>query len=126
MDPGQEHLLLLPPSSLWEVHSVRGSNCMPCLLQGAEEKQRRGPVRVMGCALSGSGTARDPASTEEKRSPLTEGRLDVNDEREREGEADEAGFEPFLLSGAQKGLIRDSWKILHQDIARVGIIVFIR
>ncbi|RXM35707.1 hypothetical protein EOD39_3918 [Acipenser ruthenus] len=34
--------------------------------------------------------------------------------------------EPLPLSEAQKGLIRESWKILHEDIARVGIIMFIR
>nr|XP_020642959.1 neuroglobin-like isoform X1 [Pogona vitticeps] len=78
----------------------------------------------MGCALSSPATVPDPATLEEKLCPAPEGGLDSIGERERGGEGQTLG--PFLLSEAQKGLVRDSWKILHQDIARVGIIVFIR
>ncbi|XP_067317328.1 neuroglobin-like [Anolis sagrei] len=65
----------------------------------------------MGCALSG---AQDPPIAEEC-SPLDD-RLDLNQET----------TEPFPLSETQKELIRESWEILHKDITRVGIIVFIR
>uniref|UniRef100_A0A8C4X2B3 Neuroglobin-like n=1 Tax=Erpetoichthys calabaricus TaxID=27687 RepID=A0A8C4X2B3_ERPCA len=58
----------------------------------------------MGCALSGTGVNLSKAAPE----------------------SNAAGVEPFPLSEAQKELIRESWTILHQDIARVGIIMFIR
>ncbi|XP_041092336.1 uncharacterized protein LOC121304951 isoform X2 [Polyodon spathula] len=71
----------------------------------------------MGCALSGPG---------------------VNPGSRTAPEANESGSDtvtgtgyrlksaPLPLSEAQKDLIRESWKILHEDIARVGIIMFIR
>ncbi|XP_041035158.1 x globin [Carcharodon carcharias] len=84
----------------------------------------------MGCALSGTGV--DPG----KPSP------DVNGPGPRTGtdsapgsglssrRLSEAGPSasrpPFPLSEEQKELVQESWKVLHQDIARVGIIMFIR
>ncbi|KAJ7303927.1 hypothetical protein JRQ81_011440 [Phrynocephalus forsythii] len=93
--------------------------------QVAEEKQRE-PARAMGCALSDAGTGQDPGGSEEKPCPSPECGLGLEGEREPRGEGEMTAPERFLLSEAQKGLVRNSWKILHQDIARVGIIVFIR
>ncbi|KAL8219946.1 UNVERIFIED_CONTAM: hypothetical protein K2H54_036562 [Gekko kuhli] len=77
----------------------------------------------MGCAVSGPNVNPDSAVSEEKRSPSLEGALDLKTDPERAG--DEEAPEPFLLSEAQKGQIRASWEVLHKDIARVGVIVFI-
>ncbi|XP_060114507.1 neuroglobin-like [Heteronotia binoei] len=78
----------------------------------------------MGCAVSGPDVNPDSALSEEKRSPSVEGALDLKTDPECKG--DEEPKEPFLLSEVQKELIRASWVILHKDIARVGVIVFIR
>ncbi|KAM6428454.1 neuroglobin-like isoform 2-T4 [Liasis olivaceus] len=74
----------------------------------------------MGCALSSSGDAADPTASEERRCSAPG--LDEDGKDASSGEV--AGA--FLLSAAQKELIRESWKILHKNISRVGIIVFIR
>ncbi|XP_067830899.1 x globin [Heptranchias perlo] len=86
----------------------------------------------MGCALSGTGV--DPA----KPSPDVNGsgpRLgtgcapDLGSGSGSQSLADpgSAASHPLLpLSEEQKELIQESWKILHQDITRVGIIMFIR
>lgn len=76
----------------------------------------------MGCALSGLGVTPAPAVPEEKRCPSPEGKLDP----EAEPEGVQEAVQGLPLSGAQKELIQASWQVLHKDIARVGIIVFIR
>ncbi|XP_032870405.1 neuroglobin-like [Amblyraja radiata] len=58
----------------------------------------------MGCALSGAG-----------------GEAGVLEPGEGSGPAEVPG-----LSGRQKQLLRASWDVLQQDIARVGVIMFIR
>ncbi|XP_077788538.1 neuroglobin-like [Podarcis muralis] len=75
----------------------------------------------MGCALSGPGVTPEPTFDVEKRGSFVEGGLDLSKETE-------CGENPEWLSllESQKALIRESWKILHKDIARVGVIVFIR
>nr|XP_056703526.1 neuroglobin-like [Euleptes europaea] len=78
----------------------------------------------MGCTLSSANVNPDSAVTEEKRSPSPEGALGLKTDPECRG--GEEPKEPFLLSEDQKELIRASWEILHKDIARVGVIVFIR
>ncbi|XP_077174681.1 neuroglobin-like [Paroedura picta] len=78
----------------------------------------------MGCAVSGPNVNPDSAITEEKRSPSLEGAPDLKTDLGCGGS--EEPQEPLLLSEAQKELIRASWVILHKDIARVGVIVFIR
>ncbi|XP_054855563.1 neuroglobin-like [Eublepharis macularius] len=78
----------------------------------------------MGCALSGPSVSPDLAVSEEKRTPSQDGGLDFKTDLEHGG--DEEPKQPFLLSEAQKELIQASWEILHKDIARVGVIVFIR
>ncbi|XP_051501935.1 neuroglobin-like [Myxocyprinus asiaticus] len=61
----------------------------------------------MGCAISGSGlTPRAP----EKRDRDTE----------NEGDA------PAHLSEHQIHMIKDSWRVIQEDIAKVGIIMFVR
>ncbi|XP_048474155.1 x globin [Rhincodon typus] len=73
----------------------------------------------MGCALSGTG--HDPGKAG----------VDVSGAAPR---SEAGGSElvasdshpPLPLSEQQKDLIQQSWKVLHQDIARVGIIMFIR
>lgn len=45
---------------------------------------------------------------------------------EAEPEGVQEAVQGLPLSGAQKELIQASWQVLHKDIARVGIIVFIR
>ncbi|KAM3829948.1 neuroglobin-like [Vipera latastei] len=83
------------------------------------------PARVgklvvqMGCALSSTGDAADPAGSEDWR-----GSAPGLDEEGADGSKGE-GEEAFPLSQAQKERIRESWNILHKNIARVGIIVFI-
>ncbi|XP_033014708.1 cytoglobin-2-like [Lacerta agilis] len=69
----------------------------------------------MGCALSGPGVTPEPTFSKEKRG------LDLSEETECAETP-----EPLHLSEPQKALIRESWKILHKDIARVGVIVFVR
>uniref|UniRef100_A0A8D0DSV4 Globin domain-containing protein n=1 Tax=Salvator merianae TaxID=96440 RepID=A0A8D0DSV4_SALMN len=78
----------------------------------------------MGCALSGSGVVQDPTASEEKRCSLAEDGPDSGEEGQRQG--DGKAPEALLLSEAQKALVQLSWEILHKDIARVGVIVFIR
>ncbi|XP_042295403.1 neuroglobin-like [Sceloporus undulatus] len=85
---------------------------------------RSGLWLEMGCALSGSGVTQDAPISEEKPCSSLESGFDLNEETELGG--DEEATESFPLSEVQKELIRESWKILHKDIARVGIIVFIR
>ncbi|XP_059496972.1 x globin isoform X1 [Stegostoma tigrinum] len=73
----------------------------------------------MGCALSGTGL--DPGkagvdvSSATPRSEAGGSELVASD-----------SYPPLPLSEQQKDLIQQSWKVLHQDIARVGIIMFIR
>ncbi|XP_033915060.3 neuroglobin-1-like [Acipenser ruthenus] len=71
----------------------------------------------MGCALSGPGvnTGSRPAPEANESGSGTD-----------TGTGSRLKSEPLPLSEAQKDLIRESWKILHEDIARVGIIMFIR
>ncbi|XP_066494251.1 uncharacterized protein [Tiliqua scincoides] len=92
------------------------------LLQRRSELARRlvrRPLgREMGCALSGSSVPPGPAGSEEQ----TDGKLDS----EAQAEGVQAAPEALPLSGAQKELIQASWQVLHKDIARVGVIVFIR
>ncbi|XP_061453475.1 cytoglobin-1-like isoform X2 [Rhineura floridana] len=97
-----------------------------CWFKGKGGYRLRVPAiwREMGCALSASGVTPDPTISEEKKCPSLEGGLDVSEETERR--CDGGVPEPFPLSESQKELIEESWKILHKDIARVGIIVFIR
>ncbi|XP_062995843.1 neuroglobin-like [Elgaria multicarinata webbii] len=78
----------------------------------------------MGCALSSPGIRSDAAISEEKRRSSLEDGLELPEEAECLG--DEEMPELFPLSEAQKELIQESWKVLHKDIARVGIVVFIR
>uniref|UniRef100_H3ARB7 Globin domain-containing protein n=1 Tax=Latimeria chalumnae TaxID=7897 RepID=H3ARB7_LATCH len=59
----------------------------------------------MGCVFSGSGIA-PSKSTPDINGSEAESRL--------------------ILSEPQKELIQESWRILHQDITRLGIIMFIR
>ncbi|XP_059839521.1 x globin [Hypanus sabinus] len=72
----------------------------------------------MGCALSGSGV--DPA----KPGPDVNGSAPAPPPED----SDESPASPPrpALTEEQKRLVRESWEILHQDIARVGIIMFIR
>ncbi|XP_063168699.1 neuroglobin-like [Candoia aspera] len=79
-----------------------------------------GLPRQMGCALSSPGDAADPTISEERRGPAPGLDEEGKDASHREV------AEALPLSEAQKELIRESWKILHKNITRVGIIVFIR
>uniref|UniRef100_A0A8D0L7P3 Globin domain-containing protein n=1 Tax=Sphenodon punctatus TaxID=8508 RepID=A0A8D0L7P3_SPHPU len=76
----------------------------------------------MGCALSGSGITLGKSISEAKRCPSLDGGLELKAESGEE----KIAAQPFPLLEPQKELIQESWKILHDDIARVGIIVFIR
>ncbi|XP_034648614.1 hemoglobin-2-like [Trachemys scripta elegans] len=78
----------------------------------------------MGCALSGSGIAPGKTISESKRSPSSENLAAPKAGPEHGGDGLGAG--PFPLADAQKERIQESWRILHDNIARVGIIVFIR
>ncbi|XP_048358069.1 neuroglobin-like [Sphaerodactylus townsendi] len=78
----------------------------------------------MGCTLSSPNVNPDLAVSEEKVSPSLEDVLDLTSDLQCR--VDEELQESFVLSEAQKELIRTSWEILHKDIARVGVIVFIR
>ncbi|XP_043536594.1 cytoglobin-1-like [Chiloscyllium plagiosum] len=73
----------------------------------------------MGCALSGTGLdpgkAAGDVNSPVPRSEAARSELIASD-----------SDPPLPLSEQQKELIRQSWVILHQDIARVGIIMFIR
>ncbi|MGH0171496.1 UNVERIFIED_CONTAM: hypothetical protein FKN15_061195 [Acipenser sinensis] len=75
----------------------------------------------MGCALSGPGVNHGGRTAPE-----------ANESGVESGSGGGTGTGAWLkseqlsLSEAQKGLIRESWKILNEDIARVGIIMFIR
>ncbi|XP_069043866.1 cytoglobin-1-like isoform X2 [Lepisosteus oculatus] len=86
----------------------------------------------MGCALSGSGVssgASAPDSAGSKRDRAAESTFASAGGSEIGG-ARGPGFrlksEPVPLTESQKDLIRESWKVVHQDIARLGIIMFIR
>ncbi|XP_026514694.1 cytoglobin-1-like [Terrapene carolina triunguis] len=78
----------------------------------------------MGCALSGSGIAPGKTISESKRSPSSENLAAPKAGPGHGGDGLGAG--PFPLADAQKERIQESWRILHDNIARVGIIVFIR
>ncbi|KAM9113122.1 LOW QUALITY PROTEIN: cytoglobin-1-like [Pangshura tecta] len=78
----------------------------------------------MGCALSGSGIAPGKTIAESKQCPSSENLAVSKAGPEPGGNGPGAG--PFLLADAQKERIQESWRILHDNIARVGIIVFIR
>ncbi|XP_026578651.1 neuroglobin-like [Pseudonaja textilis] len=74
----------------------------------------------MGCTLSSTGDAVDPAVSEDRRGSalaLEAKGTDPGSHGERE--------EAFPLSAAQKDSVRESWSVLHKNIARVGIILFI-
>ncbi|XP_039181056.1 neuroglobin-like [Crotalus tigris] len=73
----------------------------------------------MGCAFSSTGDAADPAVSEAWRGSALGLEEEGADGSRGEGEG------AFPLSQAQKEWIRESWNILHKNIARVGIIVFI-
>ncbi|XP_053123944.1 cytoglobin-1-like [Hemicordylus capensis] len=79
----------------------------------------------MGCALSCPGVTPDPTTSEEKTCPSLEVGLDSKVELESY-EADGQTSELLPLSESEKRKIQESWEILHKDIARVGIIVFIK
>ncbi|XP_030075129.1 cytoglobin-1 [Microcaecilia unicolor] len=74
----------------------------------------------MGCALSGLGV--EPA----KEVPDGLGSAAKNRSSWKAEEEGSKATKPRTLSEAQKLLIQDSWRSLHQDITRVGIIMFIR
>ncbi|CAM4615177.1 neuroglobin-like [Lepidochelys kempii] len=78
----------------------------------------------MGCALSGSGITPGKTIPESKRRPSVESQAASKTGPEHGG--DGPGAVPFPLVDAQKERIQESWRILHDNIARVGIIVFIR
>ncbi|XP_052001458.1 x globin [Xyrauchen texanus] len=61
----------------------------------------------MGCAMSGSGLT--------PRAPET-----------RDTDAGNEGEAPAHLSEHQIHMIKDSWRVIQEDIARVGIIMFVR
>ncbi|XP_069766222.1 x globin [Narcine bancroftii] len=69
----------------------------------------------MGCALSGTGVDSAKSSSEVNGSAPGPA-----------GGSAPASAPPPSLSEEQKQLVRESWDVLHQDIARVGIIMFIR
>ncbi|XP_007068330.2 cytoglobin-1 [Chelonia mydas] len=78
----------------------------------------------MGCALSGSGISPGKTIPESKWCPSAESQAASKAGPEHGG--DGPGAVPFPLVDAQKERIQESWRILHDNIARVGIIVFIR
>ncbi|XP_067413409.1 neuroglobin-like [Emydura macquarii macquarii] len=78
----------------------------------------------MGCALSGSGVAPGKTISESKWCPSAENQLASKVGAEHGG--DGTGADPFPLAEGQKKRIQESWRFLHDNIARVGIIVFIR
>ncbi|XP_039624204.1 x globin [Polypterus senegalus] len=87
----------------------------------------------MGCALSGTGVNLSKAAPESNAAGAAGSHCDSEPAPVSGTESDSvdgtmarSNPEPFPLSEAQKELIRESWTILHQDIARVGIIMFIR
>ncbi|KAL7980714.1 hypothetical protein Chor_001868 [Crotalus horridus] len=74
----------------------------------------------MGCAFSSTEDAEDPAAVSEAWRGSALGLEEEGADGSR-GEGEGA----FPLSQAQKEWIRESWNVLHKNIARVGIIVFI-
>ncbi|XP_070620042.1 neuroglobin-like [Erythrolamprus reginae] len=74
----------------------------------------------MGCTLSSTGDPVDPSPSEDRRGSALE-EEGTNGSQQEEEEEEEA----LPLSEVQKEWIRESWNILHKNIARVGIIVFI-
>ncbi|KAG8143661.1 hypothetical protein E2320_000858, partial [Naja naja] len=74
----------------------------------------------MGCTLSSTGDAADPAVSEDRGGSALALEAKGTDPGSH-GERKEA----FPLSEAQKERVRESWNVLHKNIARVGIIVFI-
>ncbi|XP_038237930.1 cytoglobin-1-like [Dermochelys coriacea] len=78
----------------------------------------------MGCALSGSGITPGKTVPESKRHSLAESQM--ASKAGLEHGSDRPGAVPFPLADTQKERIQESWRILHDNIARVGIIVFIR
>ncbi|KAJ1109063.1 hypothetical protein NDU88_006432 [Pleurodeles waltl] len=74
----------------------------------------------MGCALSGPGVAPDKTVPEGQNSKADSEVVPDGVCRSRPHP------EAPPISGAQRALIESSWKVLHEDIARVGIIMFIR
>ncbi|XP_044291417.1 neuroglobin-like [Varanus komodoensis] len=78
----------------------------------------------MGCALSSPDVTSDPAVAEGRPCLALEGGLGSSKEARCLGNG--GTLEPLQLSEAQKTLVRESWEVLHKDIVRVGIIVFIR
>ncbi|XP_074873014.1 cytoglobin-1-like [Carettochelys insculpta] len=78
----------------------------------------------MGCALSGSGITPGKTILEFKPGPSAENPRVPKAGARHGGEGVETG--PFPLVDTQKARIQESWRILHDNIAQVGIIVFIR
>uniref|UniRef100_UPI00398F5237 x globin n=1 Tax=Pristiophorus japonicus TaxID=55135 RepID=UPI00398F5237 len=81
----------------------------------------------MGCALSGSGVEPGKPSPDVIGSAPRLGSGSAPDSGPDSREPGcSASLPPLLLTEQQKRLVAESWKVLHQDIARVGIIMFIR
>ncbi|XP_038641794.1 neuroglobin-like isoform X1 [Scyliorhinus canicula] len=80
----------------------------------------------MGCALSGTGADPGKAAPDGNPGPRTESAPDWGPGEGGPGEGVSGSHPPLPLSQEQKELVQRSWKILHQDIARVGVIMFIR
>nr|XP_033813149.1 cytoglobin-1-like isoform X1 [Geotrypetes seraphini] len=79
----------------------------------------------MGCALSGLDIEPAKAVPDERRS-AEESTSRWIPEEECTTALQATAAKSLQLSEAQKQLIQESWRILQQDIARVGIIMFIR
>ncbi|XP_029427610.1 neuroglobin-like [Rhinatrema bivittatum] len=79
----------------------------------------------MGCALSDLGTGAGQAAPDGERSEA-ENISRRKPEEECSSHPQATATESLPLSKAQKQLIQESWRTLHQHIARVGIIMFIR
>ncbi|XP_069500343.1 neuroglobin-like isoform X2 [Ambystoma mexicanum] len=73
-----------------------------------------------GCALSGPGVSSD------KTVPDSIGPEATSESIPEGGGPNTTQPAPLCISSTQKDLIESSWKVLHEDIARVGIIMFIR
>ncbi|MBN3310000.1 CYGB1 protein, partial [Amia calva] len=84
----------------------------------------------MGCALSGSGlnSGKSAPDLNGSRSecPAESSLLHQSEPAGENGTGSRTTSQANPLTDSQKDLIRESWTILHQDIARVGIIMFIR
>nr|AKU74647.1 GbX2 [Callorhinchus milii] len=82
----------------------------------------------MGCALSGPEEEPERASPDGKGSGMGDGSERANESGLGHGETKAEAVcsrLPLTLSVEQKDLVRQSWERLHQDIARVGIVLFI-